>query len=134
MLNLSLQKLKLIAKNGGIKGYKSMYKDKLLSKLNASEPIKDVYVQSDKLLLADVFANFRNKCIERYELHTTHFLSAAGLTWQKCLKKKEIGLELLTDINMLLMIKKNKLEVEYVMLQQIIKIWKTMIIIKIHHI
>ena len=106
MPNLSLQKLKLIAKNGGIKGYKSMSKDKLLSKLNASQPIKDVYVQSDKLLLADVFANFRNKCIERYELHPTHFLSAAGLTWQKYLKKIEIGLELLTDINMLLMIKK----------------------------
>ena len=28
----------------------------------------DLYVQSDTLLLADVFENFRDKCIEIYEL------------------------------------------------------------------
>ena len=28
----------------------------------------DLYVQRDTLLLADVFENFRNKCIEIYEL------------------------------------------------------------------
>ena len=35
----------------------------------------DLYVQSDTLLLADVFENFRNKCIEIYELDPAHFLS-----------------------------------------------------------
>ena len=40
MLNLSLEQLKLIAKNRGIKGYKNMFKDKLLGILNAPEPIK----------------------------------------------------------------------------------------------
>ena len=44
----------------------------------------DLYVQSDTLLLADVFENFRNKCIEIYELNTAHFLSAPGLAWQAC--------------------------------------------------
>ena len=39
----------------------------------------DLYVQSDTLLLADVFENFRNKCIEIYELDPAHFLSAPGL-------------------------------------------------------
>ena len=38
----------------------------------------DLYVQSHILLLADVFKNFRNKCIEMYELDTAHFLSAPG--------------------------------------------------------
>ena len=33
----------------------------------------------------------------------SHFLSTPGLTWQACLKKAKINLELLTDINMLLM-------------------------------
>ena len=33
----------------------------------------DLYVQSDPLLLADVFENFRNKCIEIYELDPAHF-------------------------------------------------------------
>ena len=63
----------------------------------------DLYVQSDTLLLADIFENFRNKCIETYELDPAHFLSAPGLTWQGCLKKTEVELELLTDPNMLLM-------------------------------
>ena len=55
----------------------------------------DLYVQSDTLLLADVFENFRNKCIEIYELDPVHFLSAPGLAWQACLKKTGIKLELL---------------------------------------
>ena len=66
----------------------------------------DLYDQSDTLLLADVFENFVNKFIERYELDPTHFLSAPGLAWQDCLKKTEVKLELLTDIDMLLMIEK----------------------------
>ena len=40
MLNLSLKELELEAKNRGIKGYKSMSIDKLLSILHVSEPIK----------------------------------------------------------------------------------------------
>ena len=66
----------------------------------------DLYVQSDILLLADVFENFRNKCIEIYELHPAHFLSALGLAWQACLEKAGVKLELLTDIDMLLMVEK----------------------------
>ena len=38
----------------------------------------DLYVQSNILLLADVFKNFRNKCIEIYELDTAHSVSAPG--------------------------------------------------------
>ena len=41
----------------------------------------DLYVQRDILLLADVFENFRNKCIEIYELDPAHFLSVPGLAW-----------------------------------------------------
>ena len=66
----------------------------------------NLYVQSDILLLADVFENFRNKCIEIYELDSAHFQSAAGLGWQACLKKSEVKLELLTDADMLLMVEK----------------------------
>ena len=39
----------------------------------------DLYVQSDTLLLADVFENLRNMCIKVYELDPAHFLSAPGL-------------------------------------------------------
>ena len=65
-----------------------------------------MYVQSDTLTLADVFENFRNKSIEIYLLDPDHFLSAPGLAWQACLKKTDVKLELLTDINMLLTIEK----------------------------
>ena len=37
-------------------------------KLNNLGEYHDLYVQSDTLLLADVFENFRNKCLEVYEL------------------------------------------------------------------
>ena len=66
----------------------------------------DLYVQSDALLLADVFESFRDKCIEIYELGPAHFLSAPGLAWQACLKKTQVKLELLTDNDMLLMFEK----------------------------
>ena len=65
-----------------------------------------MYVQCDTLLLADVFENFRNKCIEIYELSPAHSLSAPGLAWQACLKKTKAELELLTNIDMLLMVEK----------------------------
>ena len=70
----------------------------------------DLYVQSDTLLFGDAFENFRNKCIEIYELDFANFLSAPGLSWQACLKE----LELLTDIDILLMVEKGIRE-EYVM-------------------
>ena len=57
-------------------------------------------------MLADVFENFRDKCIEIYELDPAHFFSAQGLAWQACLKKTKVNLVLLTDIDMLLMVKK----------------------------
>ena len=63
----------------------------------------DLYVQSDTSLLADVFENFRDKCIEIYELDPAYFLSTPGLAWQACLKKTGVRLELLTDKEMLLM-------------------------------
>ena len=64
----------------------------------------DLYVQSDTLLLADVFENFRNMCIKVYELDPAHFLSLPGLAWQACLKKTNVKLHLLTDYDMLLMV------------------------------
>ena len=75
-------------------------------KINNLGKYHNSYVQSDTLLLADVFENFRNKCIKIYELDLAHFLSAPGLAWQACLKKTGIILELLTHVNMLLMVEK----------------------------
>ena len=64
----------------------------------------DLCVQSDTLLLADVFENFRNMCIMVYELDPAHFVSLPELALQACLKKTNIELELHTDYDMLLMV------------------------------
>ena len=41
MINLSLKELRLIAKNIGINGYKSMSNDRLLSMLDESKQVKN---------------------------------------------------------------------------------------------
>ena len=51
-------------------------------------------------MLADVFENFWNTCLEIYNLDSDHFLSATGL------KKTKIKLDLLTNIDMLLTVEK----------------------------
>ena len=47
----------------------------------------DLYVESDTLLLADVFENFRNMSLKIFELDPAKFVSAPGLAWQLALKK-----------------------------------------------
>ena len=74
------------------------------SKLNNLGDYHDLYVQSDTLLLADVFGNFRDMCLKEYELDPAHFLPLPRLAWQACLKKTNIELELLIDYDMLLMV------------------------------
>ena len=66
----------------------------------------DLYVQNDALLLADVSEKFREKYIEIYGLDPSYFSSAPGIVQKACLKKTKVKLELLTDIDMLLMIEK----------------------------
>ena len=66
----------------------------------------DLYIQCDTFLLADVFENFINMYFNEYGLDPAHFLSVPRLAWQVCLKKTKVELELLTDIDMLLMVKK----------------------------
>ena len=113
-------------KNIAEKGYTHAHKVFEEFKLKHLGNYHDLHVQSDTLLLADVFKNFKNKCIEIYELDPAQFLSTHGLAWQACLKKSEAELELLTKIDMLLMVEK-VFEWEYVMqyinmLKQIINI------------
>ena len=58
----------------------------------------DLYVQTDTLLLADIFENFRNMCLNIYELDPVYFVSAPGLAWQASLKKTGVKLELLNRL------------------------------------
>ena len=75
-------------------------------KIKNLDEYHDLYVKIDRLLLVDIFENFRNMCLHIYELDPTYFVSAPGLAWQACLKKTKVELELLADYDMILMIEK----------------------------
>ena len=62
--------------------------------------------KSGILLFADVFENFRKMCLKFYHLEPVKFVSASALAWPAALKNTEVKLELLTDIDMLLMVEK----------------------------
>ena len=64
------------------------------------------YNETDVLLLADVFENFRNLCLENYKLDPAHYYTAPGLAWDAALKITKVKLELLSDIDMFLMVEK----------------------------
>ena len=66
----------------------------------------ELYNDSDVLLLADVFENFRDLCLKIYELDPVYYYTAPGLSWDACLKITGIKLELLSNIDMLLMFEK----------------------------
>ena len=66
----------------------------------------DLYLESDNLLLADVFENFRETCLQCYKLGPTHYFTSPGLSWDAMLKMTGIKLELMTDIDQFQFIEK----------------------------
>ena len=66
----------------------------------------DLYLQSDILLLTDVFENFRKTCLEYYKLDPCHYFTSPGLSWDAMLKMTDIKLELMTDVDMFQFIEK----------------------------
>ena len=69
----------------------------------------DLYDQSDVLLSADVFENFWDVCIkyDPEQLDPACYYTAPVIAWDAAVKKTKAQLELLTDSEMLLMIKKD---------------------------
>ena len=65
-------------------------------KIRSLEDYHDLYVHSDRLLLADLFENFGNICLKMHEFNPAYFLSTPGLAWQAALKKFKVKLDLLT--------------------------------------
>ena len=75
-------------------------------KLTSMGDYHDLYLQSDILLLADVFENFRKTCLKYYKLDPCHYFTSPGLAWDAMLKMTDIKLELMTDIDMFQFIEK----------------------------
>jgi hypothetical protein len=66
----------------------------------------DLYNVSDVLLLADVFENFRDVCIKNYKLDPAWYVTSPSLAWDAMLKMTGVKLELLSDYDMLMMVKR----------------------------
>ena len=64
----------------------------------------NLYKLSDVLLLADIFENFRNICMNHYGLNPAWCFSAPSLAWVATLQFAEVQLKLLSDPDVLLMI------------------------------
>ena len=57
------------------------------------------YLLTDVLLLADVFENFRDVCLQHYDPDSAHNYTSPGFSWQAALKMTDVELDLLTDID-----------------------------------
>ena len=64
----------------------------------------DLYLKNNALLLAGVFENFRKIGFIIYHRDPLKCFSALGLAQQAAVKKTAVKVELLTDIDMLLMV------------------------------
>ena len=62
--------------------------------------LHDLYMETDTLLLADVFENYRNVILKNYGLDPVHFYTAPSLSWSAGLKFTKVKLEIPLDVNM----------------------------------
>ena len=65
---------------------------------------RNLHNLSDVLLVADIFENFTNICMNHYGLDPAWYFGAPGVAWDASLKITKGQLELLSDPDMLLMI------------------------------
>ena len=75
-------------------------------KMNTMGDYHDLCLKRDVLLLAYLFEKFINTDSDYYGLDPCHYFSSPGLTWDAMLKMTGIELELISDIDMHLFIKK----------------------------
>ena len=76
----------------------------------------EAYVESDVLLLADVFEQFRKLCMNYYGLDPANYIYDPSLAWDAMLLKTNIKLDAISDLEMINVLEKNKSEVDYVLL------------------
>lgn len=69
----------------------------------------ELYLKTDVLLLADVFENFRDKCLQIYGLDPAHYYTTAGYSWEAMLKFTDVNIELITNVEKLLFIERGKI-------------------------
>jgi hypothetical protein len=109
----SISKLDVKGLPGKDKFYSSLYESDISDKdyeraqkvwnhfgMKTLRDYHDLYLETDVLLLADVFENFRRTCMESYGLDPAHYMSAPSLSWDAFLKKSVEEIELVSDMDM----------------------------------
>jgi hypothetical protein len=64
----------------------------------------DIYLKTDVLLLADIFENFRSMAMATHHLDPAHYYTLPGFSWDACLLKTKITLELFDNPEMQLFV------------------------------
>ena len=88
--------------------------------MNTMGDCHDLYLKTDVTLLADVSETFIDICLEYYGLDPCHYFSSPELNWDAMLKMTRTEVELISDIDMNLFVKKGE-EVFRTMLKDIVK-------------
>ena len=68
------------------------------------EDLHNLYMESDVLLLSDVYENYRSSILQNYGLDPIQYLTAPSLSWSAGLKYTKAKLELPPDMDMHMMI------------------------------
>ena len=73
------------------------------------KPMKDshdLHLNCDVLLLANVFEEIRNRCLENYDLCPSHYFNAPALSWDSMLGMTKVELDLISDVDKYLLFEK----------------------------
>lgn len=69
----------------------------------------DLYLKTDVLLLADVFEQFRNTCLNVYGLDAAHYYTSPGLSFDAMLHYTGVHIELLTNLDQHMFVEQGKI-------------------------
>jgi hypothetical protein len=68
----------------------------------------DLYLQTDVMLLTDVFETFINLCVQYYKLDPSYYISLPSFGWDVMMRMTGIQFEQLTDIDKYIFFEKQK--------------------------
>ena len=71
----------------------------------------EIYLESDVLMLADIFENFRNNCLTFYHLDPANFVSGPYLSYQAMLLKYGAVIEPFPTLEIFYMVQEQSTEV-----------------------
>ena len=72
------------------------------------EEFLEIYLESDVLMLADIFENFRNNCLKYYHLDPANYVSAPSLSYHAMLLLSKVVIEPYPTLEIYRMLQRRK--------------------------